>query len=663
MATDVAVLIARLEADVRKFDKGMKTAEKRLKKVETQTKKTTKATKKMEGGMGKLGGVMKTVFAGAAAIAVFKFFKGAFDRAEALNSAYAITEQVIEQTGGAANVTAEQIKKLSLEQAKLTGIDKELVTQSNNILLTFKNVANQVGENNDIFSQGSGLILDMATVMGTDAKSGAIQLGKALNDPILGVTALNRVGIQFTDTQKEQIKNFQESGDLMSAQKIILKELEGQLGGTAEAAADTSQKIKVAADELKEMAGRQIMGLLDDNLEAILKGFRVAGLAMVDIAGLIFTVTNLLDTEAVALGEVDRAFIKVAIVGDGFVDTAEEVLLSLKFINQETFTIDGAMQRWIGTIDLTDQELARLAGVSDDVLASLGLQPAEIEAMQSALDDKLNVAVEKSAGKLEDDLKRALFGVEEQADDTAGAIKNTADEILALTSPLFAAAKATRDADEAEANYTSTVAEFGPGTAESLVAAEDLVLARLKEKAALEKLSGESIPEAVREYGILEEEQGIFAADRQGLDDLMAGGLPSLFTPQGLLDMKHAKDDIEDILAAARGLKDLGPIRVVGGGAAAIIREAEKAAAESPMSPNFGPRAHQGGIIPGPAGADVPIVAQAGERIIPAAQVSQGAASGGGDMIINIGELTEPVFEDLQRELILESIGRFVETR
>ncbi len=662
MATDVAVLIARLEADVRKFDKGMKTAEKRLKKVETQTKKTTKATKKMEGGMGKLGGVMKAVFAGAAAIAVFKFFKGALDRAEALNSAYAITEQVIQQTGGAANVTAEEIKKLSLEQAKLTGIDKELVTQSNNILLTFKNVANQVGENNDIFSQGSALILDMATVMGTDAKSGAIQLGKALNDPILGVTALNRVGIQFTDTQKEQIKNFQESGDLMSAQKIILKELEGQLGGTAEAAADTTKKIGVAAAELKEMAGRQVMGLLDDNLGSIITGFQKFGVALVDIAGLIFTVLHLFDTEAVALAEVDRAFLKAAIQTDGFIDTADEVIFTLQNINQETFTIDGAMERWIDTIDLTDQELARLVSVSDDVLASFGLSPAVIEAVRSALENKLNVAVEKSAGKLEDDLKRALFGVEEQADDTAGAIKNAADEILALTSPLFAAAKATRDADEAEANYTSTVAEFGPGTAETRVAAEDLVLARLKEKAALEKLSDESIPEAVREYGILEEEQGIFAADRQGLDDLMAGGLPSLFTPQGLLDMKIAKEEIEDILAAARGLKDLGPIRVIGGGAAATIREAENAAAGAPVSPNFGPRGHQGGIVPGPPGADVPIVAQAGERIIPTSQASQGA--GGGDVNITIeGDLTEPVFEDLQRELILESIGRFVETR
>jgi hypothetical protein len=275
-----------------------------------------------------------------------------------------------------------------------------------------------------------------------------------------------------------------------------------------------------------------------------------------------------------------------------------------------------------------------------------GLQSEEIDRMRELLENKLNVAINRTARRLKDDLEVALAGVEGQADDTADAIENTADEILKLISPLFAAISATRDAEEAEANYQSTLIEFGTGTAESIKAAEDLLLARLKEDAALDKLSDESIPEAVAEYEKLTSEVGILTEDTQGLQDLMAGGFPSLFTPQGLLDMKNAKEDLEDILAAARGLKNLGPISPV-------------------VGRNFGERDfHQGGIVPGPPGASVPIVAQAGERIIPAAQVAQGSAGGGGGVVINIdGDLTEAVFEDLQRELILESIGRFVETR
>jgi hypothetical protein len=79
--------------------------------------------------------------------------------------------------------------------------------------------------------------MDMATVMGTDLNSNILQIGKALNDPIKGITALNRAGVQFTDQQKDQIAALQESGRTMEAQKMILAELESQFGGAAEAMA------------------------------------------------------------------------------------------------------------------------------------------------------------------------------------------------------------------------------------------------------------------------------------------------------------------------------------------------------------------------------------------------------------------------------------------
>jgi uncharacterized phage infection (PIP) family protein YhgE len=75
----------------------------------------------------------------------------------------------------------------------------------------------------------------MSVVLNQDAKQGAIQLGKALNDPIKGITALSRVGVSFTEDQKKQIRAFQEAGDLTKAQAIILKELQTEFGGAAEA--------------------------------------------------------------------------------------------------------------------------------------------------------------------------------------------------------------------------------------------------------------------------------------------------------------------------------------------------------------------------------------------------------------------------------------------
>ena len=46
------------------------------------------------------------------------------------------------------------------------------------------------------------------------ASRSAIQVGKALNDPIKGVTALHRVGVQFTERRRDQIEALVESGDI-----------------------------------------------------------------------------------------------------------------------------------------------------------------------------------------------------------------------------------------------------------------------------------------------------------------------------------------------------------------------------------------------------------------------------------------------------------------
>jgi hypothetical protein len=52
----------------------------------------------------------------------------------------------------------------------------------------------------------------MSVALGQDMSASAIQLGKALNDPIKGVTALQKVGVSFTQSQKDQIATLVESG-------------------------------------------------------------------------------------------------------------------------------------------------------------------------------------------------------------------------------------------------------------------------------------------------------------------------------------------------------------------------------------------------------------------------------------------------------------------
>lgn len=149
------------------------------------------------------------------------------------------TAAVIKSTGGAAGVTADQVATLADQLERKTGIEAESIQRGQNLLLTFTNIKDAAGANNDIFTQATRIMADLGTAMGTDASGAAIQLGKALNDPTAGITALTRVGVTFTDAQKAQIKALQESGNMMAAQKIILAELNKEFGGSAAAAGQT----------------------------------------------------------------------------------------------------------------------------------------------------------------------------------------------------------------------------------------------------------------------------------------------------------------------------------------------------------------------------------------------------------------------------------------
>ena len=146
--------------------------------------------------------------------------------------AIAQVEAGIASTGGTAGLTSEKLQELaiSLQEVSVFG-DEEILRGVTAQLLTFTNLTGPR------FIRAQQAILDVSTKVGTDLTSTAIQLGKALNDPIANLGALGRVGIQFSEVQKELIKSLSETGQIAEAQSIILTELENQYGGAAQAAA------------------------------------------------------------------------------------------------------------------------------------------------------------------------------------------------------------------------------------------------------------------------------------------------------------------------------------------------------------------------------------------------------------------------------------------
>lgn len=250
-----------IEVDKKGATKGIKdfgkTVTQQNKKMRTEFNKTKKAS-------AGLGLNLKTLAGAAGGLLIFSKINSLFKESIALAgeqaSAVAKVEQTIKATGGAAGITSEEMQKMASAMQSVTTFGDEVILRGQSMLLTFKKIGK------DVFPAATETMLNLSVAMGTDVKESAIQLGKALNDPITGLTALRRVGITFSKSQETVIKNFQKSGDIASAQKLILKELESQFGGLARAVALTGEgpliQFNNIVGDVKELLGDALIPVI-----------------------------------------------------------------------------------------------------------------------------------------------------------------------------------------------------------------------------------------------------------------------------------------------------------------------------------------------------------------------------------------------------------------
>lgn len=232
---------------------------------------------RMRRGVSQIGtGLRNSALIGAAGVGVL-----ASQVAVGLNSLVELEQQqaqtnaVIKSTGGVAKITGKQVTALAEKYEGLNAtIGDETIRAGENMILTFTNIRGKA------FEPTLKAVLDMNTALGKGPEgltNTAILVGKALNDPTKGLTALRRVGVAFTASQVKKIKSLQEEGKLYQAQKIILKELNKEFGGSFLAQGDTTAgkvaKFKDAIEDLQRALATALLpaiGKVSDRLSKFL---------------------------------------------------------------------------------------------------------------------------------------------------------------------------------------------------------------------------------------------------------------------------------------------------------------------------------------------------------------------------------------------------------
>jgi hypothetical protein len=232
-----------------------------------------KGIRQAQSEFGKAGKTIGVAFAAvgatlaAAGTAAVRFGIDAAKGAEQAAIAQRRLDQIASSMGLFGTEAAKVSKRLGeFAEANelIIGVDADVIKATQAKLLTFKQLAETADIVGGAMDRATMAAVDLAAAGFGSAETNAIQLGKALNDPIKGITALARAGVTFTEQEKQKIRTLVESGNILEAQNTILSAIETQVGGTAEATASAFTRIELATNQVKDAIGEALLPVVED---------------------------------------------------------------------------------------------------------------------------------------------------------------------------------------------------------------------------------------------------------------------------------------------------------------------------------------------------------------------------------------------------------------
>lgn len=258
MTTSLEKLMAKLGIDTTEYTDGLDKAESRSDKFNATLS-----------GIGTVGGIALAAGTAAAAAGVAAYgaiLAKAVGEASEAENAEATLNAVLQSTKSVSGETIDTLLDRAAALQKVTAFSDDAINSGQSMLLTFTQIKSPV------FADATKATMNLAEKFGS-METAATMVGKALNDPLAGVTALRKVGVQLTDEQEASIKMFMAQGDIESAQRVILGELETEFGGLAEAMGKTTEGqraiLKNKFNDLLEKLGTKILPVLNRGMGII----------------------------------------------------------------------------------------------------------------------------------------------------------------------------------------------------------------------------------------------------------------------------------------------------------------------------------------------------------------------------------------------------------
>lgn len=245
IVVDLLLKTSSFETDAQRASK---ISEKRFKEIEKQAKAT--ATEVSSAFAGLLSGALLGVGVGT----IFNKF---IEETKNAQSEQAQLAAVLKSTGNAAGFTAAELNKMASSMAGF--VSEGDINRAQTRLLSYTGV---VGEE---FPRALQAAIDMSVRLGMTVEQSAETVGKALDIPSKGLTALSKQGFRFTEDQKKLVESLEATGRVAEAQDVVLKALESSYGGAAEAARNTLggalQALQNQIDDLMTGEGGSVDGL------------------------------------------------------------------------------------------------------------------------------------------------------------------------------------------------------------------------------------------------------------------------------------------------------------------------------------------------------------------------------------------------------------------